>query len=45
MQPLVWLMLQRAGGHDSFATEYQNQPISEGNPFAKLMFWTQTVRE
>jgi predicted phage terminase large subunit-like protein len=45
MQPLVWLMLQRAGGHDSFATEYQNQPISEGNPFAKLVFWTQPVRE
>ena len=45
MQPLVWLMLQRAGGHDSFATEYQNQPISEGNPFAKLVFWTMPVRE
>ncbi len=45
MQPLVWLMLQRAGGHDSFATEYQNQPISEGNPFAKLVFWTQPQRE
>ena len=45
VQPLVWLMLQRAGGHDSFATEYQNQPISEGNPFAKLVFWTQPVRE
>ncbi|GAB1477754.1 phage terminase large subunit [Paracoccaceae bacterium] len=45
MQPLVWLMLQRAGGHDSFATEYQNQPISEGNPFAKLVFWTMPMRE
>lgn len=45
LQPLVWLMLQRAGGHDSFATEYQNQPISEGNPFAKLSFWTMPVRE
>lgn len=45
LQPLVWLMLQRAGGHDSFATEYQNQPISEGNPFAKLVFWTQPMRE
>lgn len=45
LQPLVWLMLQRAGGHDSFATEYQNQPISEGNPFGKLVFWTQPVRE
>lgn len=45
MQPLVWLMLQRAGDHDSFATEYQNQPISEGNPFAKLVFWTMPMRE
>ncbi|NTT88255.1 phage terminase large subunit [Tabrizicola fusiformis] len=45
LQPLVWLMLQRAGGHDSFATEYQNQPISEGNPFAKLVFWTMPMRE
>lgn len=45
IQPLVWLMLQRAGGHDSFATEYQNQPVSDGNPFAKLIFWTVPKRE
>jgi len=45
LQPLVWLMLQRAGGHDSFATEYQNQPIAEGNPFAKLVFWTIPLRD
>ena len=45
VQPLVWLMLERAGSHDAFATEYQNQPMSEGNPFAKLTYWTARVRE
>lgn len=38
-------MLERAGSHDAFATEYQNQPMSEGNPFAKLTYWTARVRE
>lgn len=45
LQPLLWLMLERASSHDAFATEYQNQPISEGNPFAKLVFWNIRVRE
>lgn len=45
VQPLAWLMLERAGSHDAFATEYQNQPMSEGNPFAKLTYWTARVRE
>lgn len=45
IQPLVWLMLERAGSHEAFATEYQNQPMSEGNPFAKLTYWTARVRE
>lgn len=40
IQPLVWLMLERAADHDSFATEYQNKPISAGSPFASLTFWT-----
>lgn len=40
MQPLVWLMLERAADHDSFQTEYQNKPISEGSPFNRLTFWT-----
>lgn len=39
VQPLVWLMLERAASHDAFATEYQNKPISEGNPFGDLTFW------
>lgn len=45
LQPLVWLMLERVSSHDAFATEYQNQPISEGNPFAELTFWNQRLRE
>jgi len=39
VQPLIFLMLERAGSHDAFQTEYQNKPISEGNPFGKLIFW------
>lgn len=41
VQPLLWLMLERASSHDAFQTEYQNQPISEGNPFGDLTFWVQ----
>jgi predicted phage terminase large subunit-like protein len=41
MQPLMFLMLKRANSHSSFATEYQNQPISEGNPFTNLTYWVQ----
>ena len=45
VQPLVWLMLERAGSHDAFQTEYQNKPISEGNPFGDLTWWVQPLRE
>lgn len=45
VQPLLWLMLERAGSHDAFATEYQNQPISEGNPFGKIVWWTVKKRD
>lgn len=45
MQPLVWLMLERAADHDSFATEYQNKPVSEGSPFNRLTFWTLKRRD
>lgn len=41
VQPLLWLMLERASSHDAFQTEYQNQPISEGNPFGDLTYWVQ----
>ena len=43
VQPLIFLMLERAGDHDSFACEYQNKPIADGNPFGKMTFWTQRV--
>ncbi|ARE40898.1 Phage protein [Rhodovulum sp. P5] len=41
IQPLLWLMLERAASHDAFATEYQNKPVAEGNPFGDLTFWVQ----
>lgn len=41
VQPLVWLMLERAASHDAFQTEYQNKPISDGNPFGDLTYWVQ----
>lgn len=39
MQPLVFLMEKRAASHASFATEFQNKPISENNPFGDLTYW------
>ncbi len=39
MQSLIFLMLERAASHDAFQTEYQNKPISEGNPFGKLIYF------
>ena len=39
VQPLIFLMLERAAGHDAFASEYQNKPISDGNPFGNLEYW------
>lgn len=39
VQSLLFLMLERAASHDAFQTEYQNKPISEGNPFGKLIYW------
>lgn len=45
IQPLLWLMLERVSSHDAFATEYQNKPINEGNPFGKLVFWNMRLRE
>lgn len=41
VQPLIFLMLERAASHDAFQTEYQNKPISEGNPFGDLTYWVQ----
>ena len=43
MQSLLFLMLERAASHDAFQTEYQNKPISDGNPFGKLIYWNVKV--
>lgn len=45
VQPLIFLMLERAASHDAFACEYQNKPISEGSPFTDLTFWVQERRD
>lgn len=39
IQPLLFLMLERAASHDAFQTEYQNKPLSDGNPFGKIIYW------
>lgn len=41
VQPLLFLMLERAADFASFMTEYQNKPIAEGNPFGDLTYWVQ----
>ena len=45
IQPLVELMLKRSESHDAFQTEYQNKPMSDGNPFGDLKFWVQVRRD
>ena len=45
VQPLVFLMLERAADAAAFQTEYQNTPLSEGNPFGELTYWVQPKRE
>ncbi|MDP5307916.1 hypothetical protein [Paracoccus spongiarum] len=45
VQPLIFLMLERAADLSAFLTEYQNKPISEGNPFGDLVYWVQPMRE
>ena len=45
VQPLLFLMLERAADLSAFLTEYQNKPISEGNPFGDLKYWVQPLRE
>ncbi|MGH1355356.1 MAG: phage terminase large subunit [Thalassovita sp.] len=41
VQSLLFLMLERAADLSAFMTEYQNKPISEGNPFGDLTYWVQ----
>ena len=45
VQSLLFLMTARAEDLSAFLTEYQNQPISEGNPFGNLTYWVQPIRE
>ncbi|WP_226781849.1 phage terminase large subunit [Oceaniglobus trochenteri] len=45
VQPLIFLMFERAASHDAFASEYQNKPISDGNPFSKLIYWNLRIPE
>ena len=39
MHSLIFLMQERAGDHDSFESEYQNNPVSGDNAFRDLTFW------
>lgn len=45
VQSLLFLMLERAADLAAFLTEYQNKPISEGNPFGDLTYWVQPNRD
>jgi predicted phage terminase large subunit-like protein len=39
LQPLHFLMKERAESPSAFASEYQNEPISENAPFRDITFW------
>ncbi|WP_282093050.1 phage terminase large subunit [Epibacterium ulvae] len=39
MHSLIFLMQQRAGDHDSFESEYQNNPVSGDNAFRDIPYW------
>lgn len=45
VQPLLFLMLERAADLSAFMTEYQNKPLSEGNPFGDLTYWVVRMRD
>ncbi len=45
MHSLLYLMMERAGDHESFESEYQNKPISKGNPFQDITWWVQKKRD
>lgn len=44
VQPLLFLMFERAADLAAFLTEYQNKPINDGNPFGDLDYWVQPNR-
>ena len=39
MHSLIFLMRERAGDHDSFESEYQNNPVSGDTAFRDLVYW------
>lgn len=39
MHSLIFLMQERAGDHDAFESEYQNNPVSASNAFRDLTYW------
>ena len=39
MHSLIFLMQERAGDHDSFESEYQNNPVSGDNAFRDFVWW------
>lgn len=41
MQSLLQLMVERIESPSAFASEQQGEPVAEGAPFQKLMFWVQ----
>lgn len=46
MRPLLMMMKIRAADHESFASEYQNEPGNDENaPFRNLQFWVQPCRD
>ncbi len=45
MHSLLFLMKERAGDHDSFESEYQNNPINGDNAFRDMTYWVMTRRD
>lgn len=39
MHSLIYLMQERAGDHDSFESEYQNNPVNGSSAFRDLTYW------
>lgn len=42
MHSLIFLMTERAGDHDSFESEYQNNPVEGDSAFRDITFWVVT---
>ncbi len=42
MHSLIFLMQERAGDHDSFESEFQNNPVNGDNAFRDITYWVVT---